>query len=83
MWGRFRQRRARTAGAGPRFTGTLKQVTGGRLVVISKAGEPVPRAVPPRVLVHREGRGSLRGRIRIPATFDDPRAGIAEAFGMR
>ncbi|MEU8506697.1 hypothetical protein AB0C40_18590 [Streptomyces brevispora] len=56
---------------------------GGQLVVISEAGEPVPRVLPPKVLVHRQGRGSLRGRIRIPATFDDPRAGIAEAFGMR
>ncbi|MFG2408320.1 hypothetical protein ACGFR8_29055 [Streptomyces brevispora] len=61
---------------------------GGRLVVISEAGERVPRVLPPRVLppevlVRRQGRGSLRGRIRIPATFDDPRAGIAEAFGMR
>ncbi|MFC9620381.1 prevent-host-death protein [Streptomyces sp. NPDC056930] len=61
----------------------MKQVIGGRLVVISVAGEPVPKPLPPRALVRRQGRGSLRGRIRIPVTFDDPRASIAEAFGMR
>nr|WTB33699.1 prevent-host-death protein [Streptomyces sp. NBC_00830] len=69
--------------AGPRFSGTLKQVIGGQLAVISKAGEPVPKVLPPRPKVQRPGRGSLRDRIRIPANFDDPPATIAEAFGMR
>ncbi|MEU5714247.1 hypothetical protein AB0G71_00385 [Streptomyces sp. NPDC020403] len=54
-----------------------------QLVVISRAGEPVPRALSPQAPVIRQGRGSLRGRIRISAAFDEPRAGIAEAFGMR
>ncbi|MER5891781.1 prevent-host-death protein [Streptomyces sp. NPDC001876] len=61
----------------------MKKVIDGQLVVISEAGEPVPKVVPARALVRRQGRGSLRGRIRIPAGFDDPRGSIAEAFGMR
>ncbi|MET8330041.1 prevent-host-death protein [Streptomyces sp. NPDC005181] len=81
LWKRVRQRIVRSAG--PRFTGTLQQVIGGQLVAISKAGEPVPKVLPPRPKVQRPGRGSLRGRIRIPANFDDPPATIAEAFGMR
>ncbi|MFC9243512.1 hypothetical protein ACFT7S_05495 [Streptomyces sp. NPDC057136] len=58
-------------------------MTDGRLVVISRAGEPVPQVLPPPPKVLRAGRGSLRGRIRIPANFDDPPATIAEAFGVR
>ncbi|MGW8884013.1 prevent-host-death protein [Streptomyces sp. NPDC055749] len=72
--------------AGPRFTGILTLVIDGRLVVISRAGEPVPKVpplLPPPAKVLRAGRGSLRGRIRIPANFDDPPATIAEAFGVR
>ncbi|NYE42954.1 hypothetical protein [Streptomyces fulvorobeus] len=60
----------------------------GRPIVVSRAGEPVPMVPPPppppsppKVL--RVGRGSLRGRIRIAADFDEPPATIAEAFGMR
>ncbi|MGP3634774.1 prevent-host-death protein [Streptomyces sp. 24-1644] len=62
----------------------------GRLTVISRAGQPVPKAPPPPPpyppappKARRTGRGSLRGRIRMPATFDDPPATIAEAFGVR
>lgn len=80
---RFRQCRRGVTSAEPRFTGTLKQVIGGQLVVVSEAGEPVPKVLPARALVRRQGRGSLRGQIRIPAGFDDPRASIAEAFGVR
>lgn len=82
LWGRLRHRRCRAEVAGPRFSGTLTQVVGGSLVVISRAGVPVPE-VPPMRPVCRPGRGALRGRIRLPATFDDPRGGIAEAFGVR
>lgn len=87
LWKRFRRRTVRSAA--PRFTGTVKQLIDGRPVVVSRAGEPVPMVLPrpplppppPKVL--RTGRGSLRGRIRIAATFDDPPATIAEAFGVR
>ncbi|WP_148083831.1 prevent-host-death protein [Streptomyces sp. 840.1] len=74
----------------PRFTGTLTQLVDGRLIVISRAGQPVARRLlqppsPPRPQPQwrRPGRGSLRGRIRIPADFDDARASVAEALGMR
>ncbi|MHC3815854.1 MULTISPECIES: hypothetical protein [unclassified Streptomyces] len=61
----------------------------GRLIVISRAGRPVARALPSQPYpqmppqVRRPGRGSLRGRLRIPADFDDARASVTEALGMR
>ncbi|WP_328905864.1 prevent-host-death protein [Streptomyces sp. NBC_00234] len=92
LWKRFRRRAVRSAA--PRFIGTVKHLIDGRPAVVSRAGEPVPMVLPPpppppplppppppKVL--RTGRGSLRGRIRIAATFDDPPATIAEAFGVR
>ncbi|MEU0134302.1 prevent-host-death protein [Streptomyces sp. NPDC006296] len=82
-WLREKFRRRGGASAGPRFTGTLAQMIDGRPVVISEAGEPVPKALPARASVRRQGRGSLRGCVRIPVGFDDPRGSIAEAFGMR
>ncbi|MFD5186897.1 prevent-host-death protein [Streptomyces sp. NPDC058357] len=59
------------------------QMIGGELVVISRAGEPVARVLRPRPKVRRLGRGALRGRIRIPANFDDAPASMTEALGMR
>lgn len=41
------------------------------------------RALPTRPQVRRPGRGSLRGRIRIPADFDHAHASVADALGMR
>lgn len=77
----------------PRFTGTLTQVVDDRVIVISRAGRPVERTLPPQPQpqpcpqappqVRRPGRGSLRGRLRIPADFDDARASVTEALGMR
>ncbi|MGY3681858.1 hypothetical protein [Streptomyces sp. TE33382] len=58
-------------------------MVGGELVVISNAGEPVARALRPRPKVQRPGRGSLRGHIRIPTTFDDAPVSVADALGMR
>ncbi|MGW5271355.1 type II toxin-antitoxin system Phd/YefM family antitoxin [Streptomyces sp. NPDC004044] len=81
LWKRFRQGNLRSAGS--RFSGTVKQVIGGQLIVISKAGEPVPKVLPSRPKVQRPGRGSLRGCIRISASFDEQPTIIAEAFGMR
>ncbi|GAA2411234.1 hypothetical protein GCM10010433_07840 [Streptomyces pulveraceus] len=81
LWKRFSQRQSHRAR--PRSLGTLMQMVGGELVVISRAGEPVERALRPRPKVRRQGRGSLRGRIRIPANFDDAPASVAEALGMR
>jgi hypothetical protein len=69
--------------AGHGFSGISKQVAGGRPFVISASGESVPEVPARRRPVCRQGRGSLRGHIRIPVTFDEPRASIAEAFGMR
>ncbi|MFE3946153.1 prevent-host-death protein [Streptomyces sp. NPDC059118] len=59
------------------------QMVGGDVVVISRAGEPVAGVLPSRPKVRRLGRGSLRGRIRIPANFDDAPASVTEALGMR
>lgn len=81
LWKRWLRRRA--SDPAPRFTGTLIQVLGGGLVVISEAGRPVERALPTRPQVRRPGRGSLRGRIRIPADFDHAHASVADALGMR
>lgn len=81
LWARLLRRR--THDPEPRFPGTLMQVVGGRLVVISKAGRPVERVLPPRPQARRPGRGSLRGRMRIPADFDYAHASVAEALGMR
>ncbi|MFE4331978.1 type II toxin-antitoxin system Phd/YefM family antitoxin [Streptomyces sp. NPDC056831] len=81
LWKRFRQRYAHHAR--PRFPGTLMQMVGGDVVVISRAGEPVARMLPARPKVQRPGRGSLRGRVHIPANFDDAPASVADALGMR
>ncbi|WP_371602833.1 prevent-host-death protein [Streptomyces sp. NBC_01220] len=68
----------------PRFTGTLTHMVDGRPVVIGEAARPTPRTpAPPRPQVRRPGRGSLRGRIRIPADFDYAHASVADALGMR
>ncbi|MFG3135500.1 hypothetical protein ACGFZA_04660 [Streptomyces sp. NPDC048211] len=58
-------------------------MVGGQLVVIGKAGRPVERVLPPRPHVRRPGRGSLRGRMRIPADFDYAHACVTDALGMR
>ncbi|MFB7912860.1 prevent-host-death protein [Streptomyces sp. NPDC056061] len=81
LWERFRRRHSHHAK--PRFLGTLMQMVGGDVVVISWAGGPTERALPPRPTVRRLGRGALRGRIRIPANFDDAPASVTEALGMR
>lgn len=81
LWKRLLRRQVHHPGS--RFLGTLMQLVGGQLVVISKAGRPVVRPLPPRPQVRRPGRGSLRGRIRIPANFDDAPASVADALGMR
>lgn len=81
LWKRLLRRRVHDPA--PRFTGTLMQVLGSRLVVISKAGLPVLRTLPPRPQVRRPGRGSLRGRLRIPANFDYAHASVTDALGMR
>ncbi|MEU8673392.1 prevent-host-death protein [Streptomyces sp. NPDC048560] len=85
LWERFRRRAARSA-APPRFTGTLMQLIERRLVVVGRAGEPVFEvcpAPPARRKVQRVGRGSLRGRVRLAASFDEPPATVLEAFGVR
>lgn len=87
FWKRLLRRVA--PGRAPRFTGTLTQVLDGRPVVIGEAARPTPRTptprtpAPPRPQVRRPGRGSLRGRIRIPADFDYAHASVADALGMR
>ncbi|MFJ2092408.1 type II toxin-antitoxin system Phd/YefM family antitoxin [Streptomyces sp. NPDC087901] len=80
LWKRLFRRQVHDQG--PRFRGTLAQVVDGRPVVISRAGRPVERALPPWPQVRRPGRGSLRGRIRIPADFDYAHASVADALGM-
>lgn len=81
LWKRLLRRHVH--GPEPRFLGTLTLLTGGRPVVISRAGRPVRRTLPPRPQVRRPGRGSLRGRIRVPADFDHAPGSVADALGMR
>ncbi|SCE43988.1 hypothetical protein GA0115253_1053611 [Streptomyces sp. Termitarium-T10T-6] len=64
----------------PLFRGTLIQLVDRRAVVIRGAGAP---AVPVREsTVRRDGRGSLRGQVRIAPHFDGPHPRISAAFGM-
>ncbi|EFE74127.1 hypothetical protein SSIG_01691 [Streptomyces filamentosus NRRL 11379] len=64
----------------PLFRGTPIQLVDRRAVVISGAGAP---AVPVREsTVRRDGRGSLRGQVRIARQFDCLHPRISAAFGM-
>ena len=61
----------------------VEQAAAGEDVVIAKAGKPMVRLVPVRPR-KRTGFGELKGRMTIPADFDDPLPeALLRAFGAR
>ncbi len=62
----------------------IDRVEKGQEIIISRAGKPVAKIVPLRSRVHRRGRGSLRGRVRLAADWDseETNAAIAADFGL-
>ncbi|WP_282692861.1 type II toxin-antitoxin system prevent-host-death family antitoxin [Streptomyces sp. CC208A] len=63
------------------FSEILELVAAGEEVIISKAGEPVAKVIPPKGKVRRTARGSLRGRITVADDVDELPEGRGEAFG--
>ena len=62
----------------------IERVERGEEVVISRAGTPVAKVVPLARTTVRPGRGSLRGRLTLPADWDSPAVNdaIAADFGL-
>ena len=50
----------------------IDEVTGGKEIVIGKAGKPVARLVPFRARAPRRKLGALAGRFTVPDDFDAP-----------
>jgi prevent-host-death family protein len=61
----------------------IERVERGEEIVISRAGRPVAKVVPLPARAGRDGRGSLKGRLRMTADWDSPAVNeaIADDFG--
>lgn len=61
----------------------LARVEQGDEIVISRAGRPVAKLIPLPRVVHRTGRGSLRGKLVLAPDWDAPEVDeeIAREFG--
>jgi prevent-host-death family protein len=59
----------------------VERVEGGEELVIGRAGKPIARLVPYADSRPARRFGSMRGRIRVLAGFDEMDEEIAEAFG--
>jgi antitoxin (DNA-binding transcriptional repressor) of toxin-antitoxin stability system len=59
----------------------LERVEHGEEVVITRAGTPVARVVPPERRAKRGGRGSLRGALVMAADWDSDEVNDAIARG--
>ncbi len=61
----------------------VDEAASGEEVVIAKAGKPMVRLVPVVGQRRRRTFGSMKGKVRIAATFDAPLpAAVARAFGI-
>jgi prevent-host-death family protein len=62
----------------------IERVERGEEIVISRAGHPVAKVVPLTRTVHRSGRGSLRGALRMSDDWDcaEVNEAIADDFGV-
>jgi prevent-host-death family protein len=62
----------------------IERVERGEEVIINRAGTPVAKVVPLPRTTRRSGRGSLRGRVSLPADWDSPAVNdaIAADFGL-
>lgn len=62
----------------------VDEAAAGEDVIIAKAGKPLVRLVPVAARSRRTGFGTLRGKIRIAADFDEPLPdSVLRAFGAR
>jgi prevent-host-death family protein len=50
----------------------VEEVAAGKEVVIAKAGKPMARLVPMKQGVTKKRLGMLKGKIKVPADFNDP-----------
>lgn len=50
----------------------VEEVAAGKEVVIAKAGKPMARLVPMQQVVTKKHLGLLKGKIKIPADFNEP-----------
>ena len=62
----------------------IDRVEHGEEIIISRAGNPVAKVIPLTRMVHRTGRGSLRGRLVVTEDWDAPEVNedIARDFGL-
>lgn len=62
----------------------IERVEHGEEIIISRAGHPVAKVIPLAARVHRQSRGSLRGRLVVADDWDSDEVNeaIAGDFGM-
>jgi len=62
----------------------IERVEHGEEIIISRAGTPVAKVVPLTRVVHRAGRGSLRGQLVMAPDWDSSEVNeaIAGDFGL-
>lgn len=62
----------------------IEEVAEGEEIIIAKAGKPRARLVPFRLQAQPRKLGSMKGKIKIPADWDDPLPDeILRAFGVK
>lgn len=64
------------------FSALIEKVLAGEEIIIGKAGKPVAKLIRYENAKHHRKPGSLKGKIKIEADFDELPDDITAAFGM-